>query len=49
MAWIGATVAGWIGWWVGSFIGPMTGFLVSVVGTAAGLYYSRRVLDDLSS
>ncbi len=49
VAWTGATIGGWIGWWLGSFVGPMTAFLVSGVGTAVGLYYTRRMLDDLTS
>jgi hypothetical protein len=48
VAWMGATIVGWLGWWLGSFVGPMTAFLVSAVGTAVGLYYSRRLLDDLT-
>ena len=48
VAWIGATIGGWVGWWLGSFVGPMTGFLVSCVGSAVGLFYSRRMLDDLT-
>ena len=37
-----AMIGGGIGWWLGSFIGLMTAFMVSVVGTAAGVYAARR-------
>jgi len=35
---IGATLGGAIGWWAGAPAGTMTAFLVSIVGTAAGVY-----------
>lgn len=37
------TIGGSIGWWLGAFIGTMTAFLLSVVGTAAGVYLARRL------
>jgi hypothetical protein len=42
IGWIGATVGSAIGWWIGARIGIMTAFFVSLVGTAAGLYFGRR-------
>ena len=38
----GATIGGAAGWWLGIHVGYMTGFLLSTVGTAAGLYFARR-------
>jgi uncharacterized membrane protein YeaQ/YmgE (transglycosylase-associated protein family) len=40
---VGSFVGGTIGWWLGDFIGVMTAFMLSVVGTAAGLYLARRL------
>ena len=40
---IGATVGGYLGWWVGAPAGVMTAFMVSMVGTGAGMYVGRRV------
>lgn len=39
---LAATIGGSIGWWIGALVGTMTAFLLSVVGTAAGVYYARR-------
>jgi len=41
---ISGTIAGsWLGWWLGSQVGGlMTAFILSMVGTGAGLYFSRR-------
>ncbi len=39
---VGATAGGWLGWWLGERFGLMTAFLVSLVGTAAGVYFARR-------
>jgi hypothetical protein len=40
---IGATVGGGIGWWAGGHFGLMSGFLVSVLGTAAGVWAGIRM------
>jgi hypothetical protein len=40
----GASVGGGVGWWLGSRFGIMTGFILSVIGTAAGVYLSRRLI-----
>ena len=40
---IGATIGSYAGWWIGGQVGTMTAFLVSMVGTAIGVYYGRRV------
>jgi hypothetical protein len=40
-AFIGASVGGWIGWAVGAHVGLMTAYMLSVVGTALGVYGGR--------
>ena len=42
IGWIGATVGSAIGWWIGEKVGFMTAFFLSVIGTAAGVYFARR-------
>jgi len=42
---IGMTVGGVIGWAIGAPVGIFTAFMVSMVGTAAGLYAARRLAD----
>lgn len=37
------SVGGWLGWIAGSSISIFTAFIVSVVGTGAGLYVARRL------
>ena len=44
---IGANVGGWIGWAVGAHVGLMTACMLSVVGTALGVYGGRRVASSL--
>ncbi len=39
---LGATVGGSVGWWLGAKHDVMTGFILGVLGTAAGGYYARR-------
>ncbi len=38
---VGMTAGGWIGWWLGSLVGTFTAFMVSIIGTAAGVYWAR--------
>ena len=47
LVWIGATVGSCAGWWLGSFVGLMTAFVVSVFGTALGVYLGRWAMDEL--
>jgi hypothetical protein len=42
LVFVGATIGGSIGWWIGARVGTMTAFMVSIVGTAIGVYYTRR-------
>ncbi len=44
---MGSTIGGWIGWVVGAKIGFMSAYMLSIVGTAAGVYYGRRFYDGL--
>ena len=43
LAFTGATIGGYVGWWLGASVGTMSAFLVSMVGTAAGVYAGRRI------
>jgi hypothetical protein len=40
------TVFGAVGWWIGDFIGTFTAFVLSIVGTAAGVYLARRFAQE---
>jgi hypothetical protein len=40
---IGMTVGGWAGWYVGAMVSIFTAFVISMVGTGAGLYAVRRL------
>ncbi len=44
---LGASVGGAIGWWLGARLGMMTGFVVSMFGTGAGVYAGRRIAGRL--
>ena len=41
----GATVGGAVGWWAGAHVGIMTAFIVSILGTAAGVYAGKQLAD----
>lgn len=43
---VGATLGGGVGWWAGAHVGFMTAWMVSTLGTALGVYFARRLLDD---
>lgn len=45
---IGVTVGGYVGWWLGDYLGfgLMGAFLVSSLGSMAGIYAAWRVLVD---
>ena len=44
---IGSTIGGYAGWAIGAPVGVMTAFMLSVVGTGAGIYAGRRVAQRL--
>ena len=39
---ITTTVLGTIGWWLGDYIGLTTAVILSIVGTAIGVYIGRK-------
>lgn len=43
LGFFGATVGGALGWSLGAPFGIMTAFLVSIVGTALGVYGAHRL------
>jgi hypothetical protein len=43
---ISISIGGWIGWWIGKYVGTMTAYLLSVVGSAAGLYFGKKIMTD---
>jgi hypothetical protein len=47
LAFVGATIGGYLGWWLGARVGIMTAFMVSMIGTGAGIYFARRVAKEL--
>ncbi|MFQ5846576.1 MAG: hypothetical protein ACE5IQ_02765 [Candidatus Methylomirabilales bacterium] len=42
---VAAMVGGWIGWWLGAHVDLLTAFVLSMVGTGAGLYAWRRIVQ----
>jgi hypothetical protein len=43
---VGATLGGWVGWVLGSPLSLYAGLFASLVGTAAGIWFARRIVDD---
>ncbi len=41
---IGMSLGGWVGWALGAQVSFFTAFIVSVVGTGAGLYVTQSTL-----
>ena len=37
------TVTGGIGWWLGAFVNIWLAFLLSLIGTAFGVYWANRL------
>ena len=46
IAFFGMTVGGWIGWALGAHFGMIVAFLISLIGSAVGLYATRRWMRD---
>ncbi len=46
LALVGAGLGGWLGWWLGGLVGGTTAFVLSIVGTAGGVYYGRRAAQQ---
>ena len=40
------SLGGSLGWWLGARVGMMTGFFLSVIGMAVGLYAAQRAIRD---
>ena len=40
------TVLGTIGWWAGELVGLFTAFMLSIVGTAVGVYLGRKIAQE---
>ena len=43
----GMMLGGYVGWAIGAPVGVFSAFIVSMVGTAAGLYAARRLAERL--
>ena len=46
IALIGMSLGGWVGWVVGAWISLGVAFVLSLVGSAFGLYFSRRLASE---
>ena len=44
---LGMSVGGWIGWAIGAQVSIFTAFMVSMVGSGVGLFYSQRAIRRL--
>ena len=44
---VGMSVGGWIGWALGSQVSIFTAFIVSMVGTGVGLFYTQRAIKHM--
>lgn len=47
LGFVGSFIGGSIGWWLGAFAGIMTAFMLSMIGTGAGIYMGRRLTNSL--
>jgi len=45
---IGMSAGGWLGWALGATMGLFMGFVVSMIGTGAGLYAMRRLTKGIT-
>ena len=43
---VSISIGGWIGWWIGEYFGIMTAYILSVFGSAAGLYFGRKLMTN---
>ena len=43
LGFVGATIGSYAGWALGAHVGLTTAFMLSMVGTGAGVYAGRRV------
>ena len=49
LGFVGATVGGYAGWALGALAGPFTAFMVSMIGTGVGMYYGRRIAQNIGA
>ena len=49
LGFVGATIGGYAGWALGALAGPFTAFMVSMVGTGLGMYYGRRIAQNIGA
>ena len=47
LGYLGMFVGGWVGWALGAWISLFSAFILSIVGTGAGLYAARRLSSGL--
>ena len=43
---VATTILSAIGWWIGEFFGLGTAVILSIVGTAVGVYYGRKIARE---
>ena len=43
LAFLGATVGGWVGWYLGAPVSIFAAFMLSMIGTGVGMYLGIRV------
>jgi uncharacterized protein YcfJ len=46
---LGAFIGGTIGWYAGALVGTTTAFVLSMVGSAAGIYAAKRLKASLEA
>lgn len=46
---VASTLGSYAGWWLGAHIGLMTAFLLSIIGTAAGVYLAQLWANEYFS
>jgi len=42
-----SVLAGGIAWWIGNLFGSAAGLILSMIGSALGAYYGRRIARNL--
>lgn len=47
LGWIGVFAGGAAGWWLGALWNDIAAVLLSALGSGAGLYWGRRLCDEL--
>ena len=41
---VGISLGGWVGWALGARLGIFGAYILSVIGSALGLYFTRRLI-----